>query len=159
MRGLVKELCGNIKDRKTSCNDIILEIDHLWDVFKGNINIFSLFLLFLVTMFNFSIWISGLFSWYKEFSFQTIEVFFYLYFIVTNFLLINHIILHVVQNDSFQQIILELSIKSIIGFYSLSVVYSFLIFQEKNYRSQWRNSERLLKYSKVSYGDTLSSIN
>ena len=68
---------------------------------------------------------------------------FYAYFVVTNFEIINSVIIEAVKGDNALLIFIELLIRSIMAFYILSVVYSFLIQKECEYRVCRKETTRI----------------
>ena len=64
------------------------------------------------------------------------EYFFYVYFVVTILSFINSIIIDIVTTSLNGYLLVQILILGFLSFYTLSIVYSFVLEQEQEYRTQ-----------------------
>ena len=124
-----------IKDSRVDCSaKLVFDIYCL--LFGGHVGMFSTIYVSLYFITTGTVGFFGIYWWVYRFRLQLIERFFVTYFVVTLLTYINGICLGFITNDLSLQLIINFLITTFINFYWISIVYSFTLQKEREYRTQ-----------------------
>ena len=128
-------------------------LDMFCNLFEGQVNYFSVVYISVAILTNLGVAIFGLYAWYKSFYLKVLEKFFYFHFVVTMFYFLDTCILNIIQTDLFLYALPSIFARAMYTFYINSVVYSYVLIKDKEYRAQRREeADGKLQVSKGSKG-------
>ena len=98
----------------------------------------------------------GIYSWIRLFQLQIFEYFFYFSFINTLYGYINSVVIQIASNQSFMNILVFIVLNGLAYFYILSVIYSFLLEKEAEYRKQRKKYDKIHKEAQNELNSSLN---
>ncbi|CAI2380061.1 unnamed protein product [Moneuplotes crassus] len=153
---------GPFRDRVVNCDyDMFgLGYDVLCNLHNGKINSFSLVFVFAQLLFHAGCSILGIFTWAKKFNLRVFEKFFYVYFILLMFSFINIVVFSLIVLNEWYYILFRIGIKAVQVFYLISVIFSYLMIVDKEYREMRKFGIKARKESLgyCQFNDTSNSI-
>ena len=105
-------------------------------LFHGRVSFFSVvYIIFLILQ---SVFITsfGFYSWFRNFDLRSLEIFFYVIFIIFFLDYINSLILIIVTDGGVLVIIPTMTYKAIVSIYFLWVIYSHVLETDEKYRHE-----------------------
>ena len=125
----------DIQDGYVDCSKRVY-IDLYCSLFKGKVGLFSTVYVSLYFVISASVGFFGIYWWIHRFRLQLIECFFMIYFVTTLFGYVNALCLAFITLNFDYLLVLDLVGTTLLDFYWISIVYSFVLQKDQEYRTQ-----------------------